>query len=629
MDVLPPVLDRELDARTGDEARAGARRLEFRDAVDGVVVRQRGDGEARLDREAHEGRGRLDAVRAGRVDVEVGSAERHAPAILQGVERARAADALEEIASLLAVSGENPFKIRAFENAARTVSRLDGFEEIVAKGEIGSVKGIGKAIAEILTELSASGRSAVLDDLRAQVPSGVLDLMRIPGLGPKKAAALWKELGVTSLGELQYALRENRLATLPGFGVKSQEKLALGLQFVASASGRFRLPEAWARAESARAFLLSGAAREAGVTRVEVAGDLRRFLETVDRVVLAVACEDEDRLPPVPDARNAPPVTVVAGPPERFGNVLLEATGSEEHLAALRARGAAAVAEPAPDEADVYARLGLAIVPPELREGRGEMEAAAAGALPRLLELGDVQGLFHLHTTFSDGKATLEETFRRAVELGYSYVGITDHSPAAAYAGGLTPDRVREQWAAIDALRPRFPSLTVFRGTEADILPDGSVDYGDDFLAGFDFVIASVHSAFHLARAEQTARVVRAVRNARVTLLGHATGRLLLSRDGFDVDMDAVLAAAGEAGCGVEINASPYRLDLDWRLGAAARAAGVFTSINPDAHDLPGLLDARWGVGIARKAGFAPEAVLNAASAGSVAMRLGELRGRR
>ncbi len=544
------------------------------------------------------------------------------------MERARAAEALEEIATLLAVSGENPFKVRAFENAARTVARLEGFEEVLARGEIGSVKGIGKAIEEVLTELSATGTSTALEELRAAVPAGVLDLTRIPGLGPKKASALWKELGVTTLGELEYAIRENRLAALPGFGPKTQEKLATGLSFVASASGRHRLPAAWARAEAARALLLSAAA-DAGVTRVEVAGDLRRSLETVDRVVLAVACGRPERLPVVPPAENAPPVEVVAGPAARFGNLLLEATGSGEHLAALRERGGAAVDAPASEESEIYARLGLSFVPPELREGRGEVGAAAAGALPRLLQPGDLQGLFHLHTTFSDGKATLEETFRRAVELGYAYVGITDHSPAAAYAGGLGPERVREQWAAIEALRPRFPSLTVFRGTEADILPDGSIDYGDDFLAGFDFVIASVHSAFHLPRAQQTERIVRAVRNPRVTLLGHATGRLLLSRGGFDVDMHAVLEAAGAAGCGVEINASPYRLDLDWRLGAAARAAGVFTSINPDAHDLPGLLDVRWGVGIARKAGFPPEAVLNASPAASVAARLGELRARR
>ncbi len=222
----------------------------------------------------------------------------------------------------------------------------------------------------------------------------------------------------------------------------------------------------------------------------------------------------------------------------------------------------------------------------------------------------------------------MEEIFRRAVELGYEYIGISEHSPAAAYAGGLPADRVDRQWAEIDALRPRFPSLTIFRGTEADILGDGRIDYGDDFLARFDFVIASVHSSLRLPREDQTRRLIAAVKNPRVTLLGHATGRLLLAREGIDVDMDAVLVAAGEAGCGVEINASPYRLELDWRFGKAARDAGVFTSINPDAHDLEALSQVGNGVAIARKAGFSRQAVLNAGSAPEVAARLATLRAR-
>jgi DNA polymerase (family 10) len=276
----------------------------------------------------------------------------------------------------------------------------------------------------------------------------------------------------------------------------------------------------------------------------------------------------------------------------------------------------------------LYERLHLVFIPPELREGRGEVELAAQKRLPLLLETGEIRGLFHVHSTWSDGKATLEEVFRRAAALGYAYIGITDHSPAAAYARGLTPSRVREQWAEIEALRSRFGMLTIFRGTEADILPDGSIDYGDDFLSGFDFVIASVHSAFHLPREAQTARLVRAVKNPRVTMLGHATGRLLLARGGFDVDVASVLAAAGEAGCGVELNASPYRLDLDWRWGGEARRQGVFTSINPDAHDLPGLEDVRWGLLAARKAGFTRDHVLNAGASEAVSAKLARLRAR-
>ncbi|MFI5181098.1 MAG: PHP domain-containing protein [Thermoanaerobaculia bacterium] len=539
------------------------------------------------------------------------------------------AEALERIAELLALKGENPFKVRAFENAATTVAGLPDLPALVREGKLESVKGIGKSIAVEIAALVTTGSSPALASLEEEVPSTLPALLRIPGLGTKKAAALWKELGVTSLGELEYAIRESRLVLLAGFGLKTQEKIAEGIRFVRSTEGRARLPEAWRQAEAARAFLLSAAAKPADVTRVEVAGELRRGCETVSDVTLVVACGTPAKLPAISSEPGELSVTVDAGPKETFGNRLLRSTGSQAHLAVLEERDTDGVLRsPSFEESTLYERLHLAFIPPELREGRGEVELAARNALPVLLAPDDVRGLFHVHSTWSDGKATLEEIFRRAVELGHAYIGITDHSPAAAYARGLTPERVREQWAEIETLQPKFPSLSILRGTEADILPDGSVDYGDDFLAGFDFVIASVHSAFHLSRAEQTARLVRAVRNPRVTMLGHATGRLLLARKGFDVDLATVLAAAGDAGCGAELNASPWRLDLDWRFAQEARRHGVFTSINPDAHDLDGLLDVRWGVAVARKGGFRPADVLNALPAGDVVRKLSHLRAR-
>jgi len=545
------------------------------------------------------------------------------------VDRDAVSAALERMAELLALKGENPFKVRAFEKAAETVAGLPDLAALVRDGKLLSVKGIGTSLAAEITALVETGSSPALASLEKEVPATLPDLLRIPGLGKKKASALWKELGVTSLGELGYAIRENRLLTLSGFGAKSQEKIAEGLRFVRSTEGRWRLPDAEARAKEIRDLLRGAAARAAGVTRVEIAGDLRRGCEIVSSVVLVVACEKPEKLPPIPEEPGAPPVTVDAGPKEDFGNRLLRSTGSSAHLAALEVRDTDGVLRsPSSEESALYERLHLDLVPPELREGRGEIDLAARGSLPSLLSASDLKGLFHLHTTYSDGKATLEETFRRAVELGYAYVGITDHSPAAAYARGLPPDRVREQWAEIEALQPKFPRLAILKGTEADILPDGSIDYGDDFLSAFDFVIASVHSAFHLSRAEQTARLVRAVRNPRVTMLGHATGRLLLAREGFDVDLSEVLAAAGETGCGVELNASPYRLDLDWRWGETARRHGVFTSINPDAHDLEGLLDVTWGLLAARKAGFGAPDVLNALPPDEVSAKLARLRAR-
>ena len=545
------------------------------------------------------------------------------------MEKSAVAEALERIATLLALKGENPFKVRAFENAAEIVAGVPDLAALVRSGTLESVKGIGKSIAAEIAALVEGGSSPALVSLESEIPAGLPDLLRIPGLGTKKAAVLWKDLGVASLGELEYAIQENRLLSLPGFGEKSQKKIDEGLRFVRSTEGRARLPEAWEQAEAARKFLLSASAKAAGVEQVEIAGELRRGCETVSSITLVVACRRPEKLPAVPGGRGALPLTVDAGPREDFGNRLFRATGSEAHVRDLDSRDpSGSLRSPSFEESVLYERLGLLPIPPELREGRGEVELAEKGSLPQLLSPGDLRGPFHVHSTWSDGKATLEETIRRVVELGSSYVGITDHSPAAAYARGLTPERVREQWAEIEALRPRFPKVTIFRGTEADILPDGSIDYGDAFLGGFDFVIASVHSAFHLSREAQTARIVRAVRNPRVTMLGHATGRLLLARGSFDVDLDAVLAAAGEAGCGVELNASPYRLDLDWRWGDEARRHGVFTSINPDAHDLPGLEDVRWGVLAARKAGFAAADVLNTGTPEAVSERLARLRAR-
>jgi DNA polymerase (family 10) len=545
------------------------------------------------------------------------------------MDRAAISRTLSEIAVLFSLKGENPFKVRAFENAAETISEVEDLDELARQGKLASVPGIGKAIAEVVSELVLAGRSSLRDELGVEFPASIFELLRVPGLGPKKAMALFKELGISSPGELEYAIHENRLLRLAGFGAKTQEKLAGGLRFLGANAGRWRLPQAWEVAERALAYVRLSP-EEAGLERVEVAGELRRGLETVSEIVLAAACTRPETLRVPETQRGEPSVRIVSGPRGSFGNTWLVATGSATHLAALAKRdeGGAALTAPAESEEAIYGRLGLSLVPPELREEGGAIERAARGEAFPLVETADLRGLFHLHTTYSDGRATLEETFRRAVDLGYQYAGITDHSPAAAYAGGLSPERVRIQWREIESLRPRFPSLTIFRGTEADILPDGSIDYGDDLLHGFDFVIASVHSAFHLPRAEQTARLVKAVTNPRVTMLGHATGRLLLARRGIDVDVEAVLAAAGRAGTGVEINASPSRLDLDWRFGELARAAGVFTSVNPDAHALSELTDVRFGIAIARKAGYSRDLVLNAGSAEAVSATLQRLRAR-
>ncbi len=537
---------------------------------------------------------------------------------------------LGEIATLLSLKGDNPFKVRAFESAAETIAGLETFDELAEKGELATLPGIGRAIVETVKELRGTGRSSLHDTLVAEFPPGVFDLLRIPSVGPKRVKSLMSEHGIGTLEDLAAALEDGSLQGAPGFGPKMLEKLAEGLRFVQATSGRWRLPEATAFAEAAEAALKgSAAATAAGLVTLATAGELRRALEVVRTFVLVAGCERPEELPSTMAVANGPDVAIHAVRPESFGNALLLATGSEAHLEALRARARAGeLTRPAATETEIYARLSLPFVPPELREGRGEVELAAAGRLPRLVEAADLRGLFHVHSTHSDGRATFAQTFERLVALGYTYVGVTDHSPTAVYARGLSPERLKEQWAEIEELRPRFPALTIFRGTEADILADGTIDYADDVLAKFDFVIASVHSSFHLPAPRQTERLVRAVRNPRVTMLGHVTGRRLLARSGLSADVGSVLAAAAEAGCLVETNGSPHRMELDWRLGETARAAGVVTSINPDAHDLPALEHVRWGVGVARKAGFAREDVLNTRPADAVAAALEELRAR-
>ncbi len=428
------------------------------------------------------------------------------------MDKAAVAEALERIAQLLALKGENPFKVRAFENAAGAVTGVQDFEALVRDGKLETVKGIGKAIAAEIAALAATGTSPALASLEKEVPASLPDLLRIPGLGTKKAAVLWKDLGVATLGELEYAIRENRLVTLPGFGEKSQQKIDEGLRFVRSTEGRWRLPDAAARAEEAKAFFLSPAAKAAGVSRVEVAGELRRGMRDGlgDRPRRGMRTPGNGS-PRFPEKPGAPPVTVDAGRKEDFGNRLLRATGSEARTAATSNRAAphGALQSPTFEESVLYERLGLPPIPPELREGRGEVALAAAGRLPRLVEAGDIRGpLPPPHDVLRrerDARRDLPSR-RRSSATPTSGSRTTPRRPPTRAA--FPPGGSKEQWAEIESLREKFPSLTVFRGTEADILPDGSIDYGDDFLAGFDFVIASVHSAFHLAarRADRAAR---------------------------------------------------------------------------------------------------------------------------
>jgi len=552
---------------------------------------------------------------------------------------------LAEIGTLLELQGENPFRARAFYGAARVIEGLSGdVAELVRTGELAKIKGIGPATAEVARELVETGVSTMHRELREATPAGLFEVLEVPGLGARRIHTLHRELGIASLDDLERAAVEGRIAGLAGFGVKTQEKILEGVAFLRSVAGRRRWPDAHAVAVSVVELL----GRVPGARRVEVVGGLRRLLETVDRVEILVETEHAspvlaalESLPGVAEVRRAGDVAATArlaegamlavscAAPGSFAAALLHATGSEEHWAALVERAASLGMQLTPggllrdgapvaaeDEAALYAALELTFVPPELREGRGELEAAAAGALPRLVAYEDLRGCFHCHTTYSDGRATLREMAEAALARGWRYLGIADHSRAAAYAGGLSPDDVRRQHEEIDAWNEeRGHELWIFKGIEADILPDGRLDYADgdeEVLASMDYVVGSVHSSFGLSQAEQTERVLRALENPYLTFLGHPTGRLLLSRRGYAIDLDAVIDAAAERGVAIEINANPYRLDMDWRYWREARAKGVRTAINPDAHSVDGLDDVRYGVAVARKGWLGVEDVVNA-----------------
>ncbi|HEY1792936.1 MAG TPA: DNA polymerase/3'-5' exonuclease PolX [Opitutaceae bacterium] len=582
------------------------------------------------------------------------------------------ADVLTEIGTLLELKGENPFKIRAYSAGARAIEALekDDFERRVKDGELRGVKGIGEALAAKIAELHATGRPEFLEKLRASIAPGLVDMLGIPGLGPKKIAALGRELGLASVPELEKACLEGRVAVLAGFGEKTQEKILTGIRNREAYSRRHHW---WAASEVAEP-ILAGLRALPQVKRAENAGSLRRGLETVGDLDFIVAAED---VVPVVDwftgqagvkevtAKGETKASIRLGsglqadlrivPAEQFAFALHHFTGSKDHNVQMRQRaldrglslsewglvpaeGEGTAKEKAgkaggiraSNEKELFAALGLSFIPPELREGMGEIEAAEKGEIPALVEARDLKGAFHNHTTASDGSNTLAEMAAAAHALGWEYLGIADHSRSSVQAKGLNEERLSAQAREIAALNAsrRF-ATRVFSGTECDILPDGRLDFDDATLAGLDYVVASVHSAFSQDEAAMTARIIRAVENPRVTMLGHLTGRLLLEREGYRVDAAKVIDAAAANAVAIELNASPYRLDMDWRLWRRAAQKGVECVINPDAHGTASLEYVRAGVNAARKGWLTRGQVVNTMPVADVAAWLERKRGRR
>jgi DNA polymerase (family X) len=551
------------------------------------------------------------------------------------------AQVLEQIAAFLELKSENPFRIRAFRTAARAVTSFPGeLRQSLEDGSLAAAKGIGPATLQIVGELVSTGRARMLEELRQQIPPGLVEMLEISGLGVAKIRQIHDVLGIDSLPELEAAAHDGRLAKLPRFGPRTSENILKAIAFLRKA-GSYRLyHHARDEAEGLRAAL----GRLPGVTSAIVAGDVRRRSEVVRDLIVVLVADSSPaalfqhlkQLPGVhefagQDERRltlrfagGASAQVVATTPVNVGTVLVQATGSEDHLRDLAAwatekgfalsgaalwRGSQFVATP--DEETFYRALGLSLIPPELREGRGEIAAAAHGELPRLVERRDLKGFLHCHTNYSDGSNSVEQLATAAKAAGYEYLGVTDHSQAAAYAGGLTPEDLARQADEIDEVNARLHGFRVLKGIEADILQDGSVDYEERVLERLDFVIASVHSRFNMGEKEMTARMLRAMDNPYLTIIGHPTGRLLLSRDPYPVDLESVLDKAAATGVALEINGDPHRLDLDWRVLRQARDNGVGISIGADAHGIGGLAYAEYGIGMARKGWLRSEDVLN------------------
>jgi len=549
---------------------------------------------------------------------------------------------LDEVAAMLEILGDNPFRIRAFSNAARAVYDLsEDVNKLAESGELLEVRGVGKSIFADIKQMLATGTFDEFEKLSAKVPAGMLEMLRVSGLGPRKAKLIHDKLGIKSLEELEQAGRNGWLAELPGFGEKTQTNILEGIARYRKYQSRFLFSTAWDEASA----ILDVVRAVPGVTRSFIGGSLRRCRETIGDIdILATAKDAEPVMTAFVEMKN---VATIVGQGPTKSSVILESgihvdlrvvkndefaaaahyfTGSKAHNTEVRARakkqgyklneyglfkGESTVPVPLPTEESLFEALGMDFIPPELRENNGEIEAAVAHTLPKLIEAADIRGVFHCHSNYSDGRATIEEMALAARDLGLEYLGLADHSQSAGYVNGLKPDRVIKQREEIEKLNRDLAPFVIFAGIESDILQSGKLDYPDEILASFDYVVASVHGQFTGTEKEMTDRIVKAVSNPYTTMLGHPTGRILLTRDGYPLDLPAVFEACVAHDTFMEINAWPNRLDLDWRHVKPAREAGVRFVINPDAHTTKEIAFYRYGVNIARKGWLTKSDVLN------------------
>lgn len=556
------------------------------------------------------------------------------------MDKKEVAKILNEIATLLELKDENPFKIRAYTNAARLLEASDiELTKDTSVGDLTKVKGIGSHIAERIKILIDTGTLPLYEELKSSTPPGLVEMLKIPTLGPKKIKYLYENLGITNIGELEYACIENRLVELPHFGKKTQENILKGIEAIKKYKEQFLYAnviddalDVWDKIKNFKY-----------VIRSSIAGSLRRKKEIIKDIDLVASTDDHikvmDFFTSLKEAeeiiakgdtkssirlKSGINVDIRTVSDEQFPYALHHFTGSKEHNTAMRTMAKKDNIKmneyglfqnekliKCYSEEDIFNFFSMDYIPPELRENFGEIEAAKNGSLPKLIEEKDIRGIFHIHTNFSDGNMSIKQACDELIKMGFEYAGISEHSKTAQYAGGLKEDRIESYFEEIDKLNQQYGNFKIFKGIESDILLDGSLDYPDEILAKFDFVIVAIHSSFNLNEEQMTNRIIKAIENKYTTLVAHPTGRLLLARDPYKVDIIRIINAAAENNVDLELNASPFRLDLDWRVCKYAKEKGVKIFINPDAHNIENLSEYKFGVNIARKGWLEKEDVIN------------------
>jgi DNA polymerase (family 10) len=514
-------------------------------------------------------------------------------------------NALSLTAKLMELHNHNPFKIKSLTNAAFTLNKLNLNLETISINELEQIKGVGKGIASKVHELQTIGTLNELEELFKITPTGILDLMQVKGLGPKKINKLWQDLNIESVGELLYACKENRLTSLKGFGEKTQTDIIKQIEFINANKGKQHYANIIGKANKIMELLK----QQYPNALVAITGDIRRKSEIIDVVEIMISVEEPilteilEKLIPIPLKLHQCKV-------KDFYYELFKTTGNESHQKTVLNNIGNSHTEYTSEE-EIYTAAQLQFIDPELREGLQEIELAKHNKIPRLIELNNLKGVLHNHTTYSDGINTLKEMAEYCKELGYEYLGICDHSKTAVYANGLSIEKILEQHKEIEFLNKSMAPFKIFKGIESDILNDGSLDYDNDILKTFDFIVASIHSNLKMDKGKATNRLIKAIENPYTTILGHPSGRLLLSREGYPLDYKKIIDACAANNVVIELNSHPYRLDIDWRWIYYCLEKNVLISINPDAHIKEGFHDMYYGICVARKGMLTKEFCLN------------------